>query len=269
MTEETRPSLAPMEAIEFAVAAVFRHVFFGLRLVLAWAVVLLPLAAAAWAAVFRDGVPDWRALPPAGLAALAAFGAGALLAGLSIAVNWNRRILLGETPRRLRWVRLDGPVWRYLAGVLLVLLVLALYAGAAFGAATRLGVALEAQLGPAAKPLGIAVAALIGLSALFTLYRLCGWLAGLAVEDGDFRLRAAWRVTRSYRLAYLGFTFWLLFTLAVVGALGAGAFFAQQAIPEPWVKAVAFIFIGLLAWLSIFFLATVPASHYRQFATPS
>jgi hypothetical protein len=268
-TQTTRRSLAPMEAIEFAIAAAFRHFFFAIGLVLSWLVLLSPLLALAWFLAFRDGTPDWRALPPAAMAGLALLGTGLLLASFSIAVNWHRRVLLGERPRRLQWVRLDGVMWRYLLGFLLVLIVLGLYAGAAFGITALAAPALEAQLGPAAKPLGIAVAVLLGLSALFTFYRLMSWLAAIAVEDHDYSLGTAWRATRGNRIAYLGFTFWLLFTLGIAGAIGAGAFFAQQTLSQPWVKPVAFALIGLVAWLALFFVATVAAGHYRCFSARS
>ena len=195
---------------------------------------------------FRNGEPDFKALDVGSISALAALGAGVLLASFSIAVNWQRRILLGEKPRRLGWVRLDGVVWRYVGGFLLILIVLGLYAGAAFGVTTIAAPALAPQLGPAARPLGIAVAVLVGLSALFTFYRLSSWLAGVAMEDSGYTLSTAWKATRKNRMAYLGFTFWLLFTLAIAGAIGAGAFFAQQMLPQPWVKPLAFALIAIL-----------------------
>ena len=199
MTEPTRRSLAPMEAIEFSIAAAFRHFFFGLRLALAWLVLLSPLVALVWFVVFRNGQPDFKALSGGQIAALAALGAGVLLASFSIAVNWHRRLLLDETPRRLRWVRLDGVVRRYLAGFVLLLLVLALYGGAAYGLAALAPSALAPQLGPAAKPLGIALAVLFGLSALFTFYRLSSWLAGIATGDSDYTLGTAWKATAKNR----------------------------------------------------------------------
>jgi hypothetical protein len=268
MTDTTRRSLAPMEAIEFAIAAVFRHFFFGLRLALCWLVLLLPLMALAWFAAFRNGVPDVRALPPPAMAGLALLATGVLLASFSIAVNWHRRVLLGEKPRGLQWVRLDGVMWRYAGGFLLILIVLGVYAGAAFGVGTLAAPALEPQLGPAAKPLGVALAILLGLSALFTFYRLLSWLAALAVQDRDYTLKTAWRATRKNRVAYLGFTFWLIFTLGIAGAIGAGAFFAQASVPQPWVKPVAFAVIGIIGWMAMFLIATVAAGHYRCFAGP-
>lgn len=266
MSETVRRTLAPMEAIEFAIAAAFRHFFFALRLVVGWAIVLLPLAALAWFVVFRNGMPDWKALSPGAMAALGVLGLGVLLALFSIAVNWRRRILTGEKPRRLGWVRLDGAVWRSIAALALILAVLALYAAAAYGLAVMAPPALEPKLGPAAKPLGIVLAVLFGLSALFTFFRLSSWLAGKAVADPSYTLGTAWKATRRNRFAYLGFTFWLLFTLAIAGGIGAGAFFAQQAMPDPWVKTAAFILMGLVAWLALFFLASIPASHYRAFS---
>ncbi|MCA3572302.1 MAG: hypothetical protein IOC86_00175 [Aestuariivirga sp.] len=269
MTDLPRRRLAPMDAIEFSIAAAFRHFFFGIGLALSWLVLLSPLIVLAWYLAFRNGMPDLKALPPAAMAGLAALGLGVLLATFSIAVNWHRRVLLGETPRRLQWVRLDGVMWRYLFGFLLILLVLGLYAGAAFGITTFAAPALEPQLGPAAKPLGIAIAVLIGLSAMFSFYRLSSWHAALAVGDRDYTLKTAWRATKKNRMAYLGFTFWLLFTLAIAGAIGAGAFFAQQNLPQPWVKPAAFGVMALLAWLAMFLVTSVAAGHYAQFGKKS
>lgn len=268
MTDMPRRSLAPMEAIEFAIAAVFRHFFFGLGLALSWLVLLLPLVALAWFLAFREGMPDLKTLPPAAMAGLALLAAGVLLASFSIAVNWHRRVLLGEKPRGLQWVRLDGVMWRYAGGFLLILIVLGVYASAAFGIGMLAAPALEPQLGPAAKPLGMALAILLGLSALFTFYRLLSWLAALAVQDRDYTLKAAWTATRKNRVAYLGFTFWLIFTLGIAGAIGAGAFFAQASVPQPWVKPVAFAVIAIIGWMAMFLIATVAAGHYRCFAGP-
>lgn len=266
MTDTTRRSLPPMEAIEFSIAAVFRHFFFGIRLALSWLVLLAPLIALAWYAAFRNGPPDFKALTGGQTAALAALGIGVLLASFSIAVNWHRRLLLDEKPRRLCWVRLDGVVWRYLFGFVLLLIVLGIYGGAAFGLSTLAPPALEPKLGPAAKPIGIALAVLFGLSALFTFYRLSSWLAGIAADDRGYTLGTAWKATRKNRIAYLGFTFWLLFTLAIAGGIGAGAFFAQQSLPQPWVKPTAFGVMAVLGWMAMFFVTSVAASHYRAFA---
>lgn len=269
MTDTTRRSLPPMEAIEFSIAAVFRHFFFGIRLALGWLILLLPLLALAWFMAFRNGPPDFKALNGGQIAALAALGVGVLLASFSIAVNWHRRLLLDEKPRRLRWVRLDGVVWRYLFGFVLLLVVLAIYAGAAYGLAVLAPPELEPKLGPAAKPVGMALAVLFGLSALFTFYRLSSWLGGIAAGDSAYTLGTAWKATAKNRLAYLGFTFWLIFTLAIAGAIGAGAFFAQQMLPQPWVKPAAFALMAVLAWMAMFFITSIAASHYRAFADRS
>ena len=90
-------------------------------------------------------------------------------------------------------------------------------------------------------------------------------LAALAAGDRDYTLATAWRRTKANRIAYLAYTFWLLFSLAIIGGLGAGAFFAQQSLPQPWVKPVAFGMIGLLAWLALLLVHSVPAALYRAF----
>ncbi|PZF76232.1 hypothetical protein DK847_13600 [Aestuariivirga litoralis] len=254
-----------MEATEFAIDKAFRHFFFALGLLVGWAILLLPLFALVWYVAFGEAMPDFKALPPAAIGGLVALGLGVLLASFSIETNWNRRILLDERPSLLgRW-RLDGPVWRYAAGVVLMLAVLALYAAAGAAVMVFAVPKLTAQLGAAAQPLGIVVTALIGLSGLFTFYRLMSWLAGLSVGDRDYGLGAAWRTTKGNRLAFLAFTFWIVFSLAMLGALGAGAFFAQQALPQPWVKPSAFGIIGLLTWLALLVVHSVPAALYRSF----
>lgn len=261
-----RHALPPMEAIEFTIEKAFRHFFFALGLLIGWLILLLPLAGLAWYLGFRNGPLDVTQLPPAALAALALLGLGILIASFSIETNWNRRILLGERPSFLgRW-RLDGPVWRYAAGVVLLLLVAAIYAGTGYAVMTAAVSALTPQLGAVARPLGTAVTVLIGLSGLFTLYRMLSWLAAVSVGDDDYSLQVARRATRQNRWAFLGFTFWLLFTLAIIAALGAGAFFAQQALPQPWVKPVAFAVMGVLGWLALLVLHSVPAALYRAFS---
>ena len=189
-------------------------------LAIAWIVLLVPLLAFAWYAAFRNGMPDVKALPPLAMAAFGLLAIGLLLAVFSISVNWNRRILLGERPRRLAWVRLDGAVWRLMLGHVLLIVALGLYAGAAFSAIAFAAPALAGTLGAAAKPIAIVIALLLGLSGLFTLYRLASWLAGISVADTDYTLRTAWRRTAKNRIAYLSFTFWLLFTLAIAGGMG-------------------------------------------------
>ncbi len=266
MTDTTRRSLPPMGAIEFAIAAVFRHFFFGLGLAIAWGLLLLPLIALVWFVALENGAPDLAKLPPAALISIAVLAAALLLASFSVAVNWHRRVLLGERPRGLHWLRLDGPVWRYLLGFVLMAVVLGVYAGAAFGVTTIAAPAMAAQMGPAAKPVAIVIAVLLGLSGLFTFYRLSSWLAALAVADTQYTLRHAWTATRRNRLAYLGFTFWLVFSLAIAGGIGAGAFFAQQMAPEAWMKGVAFSVMGLLGWFSMFLVASIAASHYAHFS---
>ena len=260
-----RRSLPPMAATEFAIDKAFRHCFFALGLVIGWAIVLLPLIALAWVMAFRQGPPDVKALPPASMAALGALALGVLLASFSIGVNWNRRILLGERPTFLgRW-RLDRPVWRYIAGVLLLLVVLAIYGVICAAVMAGAVPALAASLGAAAKPLGIAVTVLVGLSALFTLYRLSSWIPGLATGGDGYTLARAWRATRGNRLSFLALTFWIVFTIAIAGGLGAGAFFAQQSLPQPWVKPLAFAVMGIVGFLAVLMLHSVPAALHRTF----
>jgi hypothetical protein len=265
MSVPERRNLPPMGAIEFAIEKAFRHYGFALSLLIGWVVLLLPLVALAWYVALRDGMPDIGSLSPVALGALGLLGVGVLVASFSIETSWNRRILLEERPRFLQRWRLDGPVWRYAAGVLLMLAVLALYAAA--GAAVMLGAVpqLAAQLGAAARPLGIVVTALIGLSGMFTFYRLMSWPVGLSVGDRDYGIGAVWRTTRSNRFAFLAFTFWLAFTLAIIAAVGTGAFFAQQSLPQPWIKPVAWAAIAILTWLALLILHSVPAAFYRVF----
>jgi len=244
-----RHSLPPMEAVEFAIGKAFRHCLFALGLLIGWAVLLLPITAMAWFVAFRDGPPDFNALPPAALATLGALGIATLLASLSMGVNWNRRILLDERPRlQQRW-RLDRAMWRYAAGVLLLLVVLAVYVAIGFALMTFAVPPLTSSLGAAAKPVGIIVTVLVGLSALFTLYRLMSWLPGLATGEEDRSLGTAWDATKRNRFAFLAFT----------------AFFAQQSLPQPSVKPLAFAFIAAVGWLAVLMVHAVPAALHRAF----
>jgi hypothetical protein len=267
MSKKDIRKLPPMTALEFAIEQTFRNFFYSLRLALGWAMVQAPLFIAAYFLAFRSGMPDFRALPPAAMAVFIAIAVVSLLASFSIAVNWHRRILLNETPRRFGWLRLDGVVWRYIFGFLVVLVVLAIIGGAIFAALTWLPSALEPKLGPASANVAKVVAALLGLIALFTWYRLSTWLPAIATRNKDYGFGTAWRTTRRNSMRYLGFTFWLLFGLAIAAGIGAGAFFGQQALNDPWATVAAFVLIGILAWLALFLVMTIATSHYFHFTS--
>ncbi len=271
MTEEPASAstptgkLPPMTALEFAIASTFRHFFFGLALALIWALLLAPLAVAGYYLALQEGPLDVSAPKPMAIAAAAVIAVALLLAVFSISVNWHRRLVLNERPRRLAWIRLNGVVWRYLFACLFVLGIVVMIAAAAYASATLLPAAVP-QLGAAARPVGIALAVLLGFSALFTWYRLSSWLPAVAVEDRDYTFGKAWKMTRRNRIAYLSYTFWLVFTLAIAAALGAGAFFAQQALNDTYVTAAAFAFLGVVAWLAMFLILTIATSHYYHFS---
>ena len=101
MSNTHSPKLPPMTALEFVIANTFRHFLFGVWLTTLWVILLLPFLAAVYFTAFRSGIPDFKALTPAALAAFAALGVMALLATFSIAVNWHRRVLLNERPHHL------------------------------------------------------------------------------------------------------------------------------------------------------------------------
>ena len=265
MTTTEQRKLPPMTALEFAIEKTFRHFFFGLKLAVMWAILIVPLLVATYFVAFRQGMPTLETLTTAAKAVLGLLAFVVLIATFSAAVNWHRRILLDETPRRFGWVRLDGVVWKYLLGFVVVVIATGILSGIAM-VIVKLGMpAMEPKMGGAAKPVGWLLVTLIGLSALFTWYRLASWLPAIAVGDRDYSLKTAWRTTRSNRIAFLGFTFWLLFSCAVAGAACAGLFFAQKAMPNPWAMGVAFTVMGLLGWLALFMLMTVSTSLYYFF----
>ena len=104
------------------------------------------------------------------------------------------------------------------------------------------------------------------MSALFTWYRLSSWLPAVATGDKEYSAGTAWRATRKNRAAYVFFTFWLLFSCAIAGALGAAAVFGAQNSGVNWATPVAFGFTGLLGWLALFLVCTIATSHYCHFA---
>ena len=266
MSNTHSPKLPPMTALEFAIANTFRYFFFGLRLALLWLIVLLPFIGAAYVFGLRDGPPDFKALPPAAIASFAVLGVMAFLASVSIAVNWHRRLILDEKPKGLAWIRLNGVVWRYLFCFLFIVAVAGAVAAAILAVQTYAVPALEPKLATAAKPVGIGISVLLGLFGLFTWYRLSTLLPAIATGDKDYSFGVAWKTTRNNRARFLGFTFWLLFSLAIAGGIGAGAYFGQQAIDNPYATAAAFAVMGLLVWLALFFTTTIATSHYSHFS---
>lgn len=255
-----------MSALEFAIANVFRHFFFGLRLAVTWAIIASPVAAAVWFSAFHGALPDLAVPSPRAIGGLAVLGTMLLLASFSIAVNWHRRIILNEKPCWLGWVRLNGVVWRYLFCFLFIAAVVGAAAAGVFAVQTYAVPALEPQLAAAAKPVGIGISVLLGLFGLFTWYRLSTLLPAIATGDKDYSIDTAWKATRNNRARFLGFTFWLLFSLAIAGGVGVGAFLAQKALNNPYATAAAFAIMGLLVWLALFFITTIAASHYAHFS---
>ena len=128
------------------------------------------------------------------------------------------------------------------------------------------GPVLSPRLAAAAQPVGIGLSVLLGLFGLFTWYRLSTLLPAVAAGDKDYTLSRAWKSTRNNRMRFLGFSFWLLFSLAIAGAIGAAAFFGQKALNNNYATAVAFSLIGLLVWLSLFLITSISASHYAHFS---
>lgn len=123
--------LPPMSALEFAIEKTFRHFFFGVKLAVMWAILIVPLLVAAYFVAFRAGMPTLETLTPAAKAVLGLLAFVVLIATFSAAVNWHRRILLDDTARRFGWVRLDSVVWKYLLGFVLVAAAVAILAFAA------------------------------------------------------------------------------------------------------------------------------------------
>ncbi len=249
-----------MTALEFAIEHTFRNFFFSLRLVLGWLVVLSPLLIATYVVAFAKGPPDFAHVPSATLGLFIALGIAGFLASLSVCVNWHRRILLKETPKRLGWIRLNGAVWRYLAAFLLIVIIEGAIATVVFAALNYLPPLLLPRLGPAAATIANGLAGLLALVALLVWYRLTTRLPAIATGIRGFK---SWRATGGNFWTFLGFTFWLVFSLAIAGAMGTGAFMGQQMLGNQWVTAAAFVFIGLLAWLSLFLLATVPTCLFH------
>ncbi|MGL6183384.1 MAG: hypothetical protein ACRC2G_14510 [Aestuariivirga sp.] len=263
MPQSESRKLPPMSALEFAIHRSFSNFLFGLRLLLGWLILQLPLLAALHYGVFQGVMPDPSAPTPRLYAAAAALGLFNLIASISFSVNWHRRLLLSESPRGLGWFRLDGVVWRYLFRFVIIGIIVALIAGVATAVMQTL--AAGELLGPAGRSVGIAVAVILGLFALFAWYRLSSALPAVAVDNKEYGLAAAWRATRRNSLRYLGFTFWLIFALAIGNGLSGGAFAAQEALKNPWLTAGAGVLAVFFSLLTIFVTSSIATSHFYFF----
>ena len=265
MAKSSFRKLPPLSAVEFAVEHAFRRYLFGLVLVAGWLVVLLPLAAAVWYLVARDGMPDPKALQPVQVAALAALAVAVVLAALSIGVNWSRRLLRDERPRGLGWFRLDGAVWKSLFATLVLLVVTGLLAGAAAYAALEGPRLLEPHLAAAAPKAATALAGVIGLIALLVFVRLVARRPAIAAGNREFGFGAAWRITRRNSVRYLFFLFWFVFATAIAGGIAGGALYGRQLVPDPWVAAGAIAVTVLVGLWLVLFLMSLPVALYRFF----
>ena len=252
-----------MSALEFSIHRAFTNFLFGLRLLLGWAILQLPLIAALHYGLFKGVMPDPGAPTPQLYAAAAVLGLFNLIASISFSVNWHRRLLLSESPRGLGWFRLDGVVWRYFFRFVIISFVIAIIAGVAMAVMQML--AAGDLLGAAGRPVGIGVAVILGLFALFVWYRLSSALPAVAVDDRDYGLGAAWRATRRNSLRYLGFTFWLIFALTIGNGLSGGAMAAQDALKNPWLTAGAGVLAAFFSLLTIFVTSSIATSHFYFF----
>lgn len=195
-------------------------------------------------------------IPPATLAVLV------FVACLSISLNWYRRVLNAETPRRLLWWRLDSPVWRLLGVVILMAAFVAALGAAGFAVMTQLPPLLTPRLGCAAQGLAIAVYAILGLIGRLAGCRLASKLPAAASGARGY---AALRTTKHNSWRFLAMIFWLVFTLAFAGAIAAGGYFLLPRFDNAWTTGLALVLAAAAAWFALFFLLTVPASLYRYF----
>lgn len=264
METESPRKLPPLSAIEFAIEQTFRNFGFSLLLVLAWVIVLLPLFAAGYALGLQDGLAKPAEMTAASMAAVSLLGLAIALCLLSISVNWHRRILLGETPRRWSWLRLDGPVWRFLGYLLVIAVWLAIIGGLVVLVLTRLTPDSVPQLGPAAKPLSVVLAIVLGLIGLLVADRLSICLAAAAAANRNFGIGQSLRVSRRHTWRLLGMTFWMLFTLGLADTIAAGGYLLHQQFGTAWALGIAGVLAAVVAWFSVFFVLTLPASVYRH-----
>ena len=257
--------LPPMSALEDAISRTFGNTGFALRLTLTWALVLAPFAVAAALFVRAHPELDVKNLPPTVMAGAAVLIAMAVLAILSINVNWHRRLLLNETPRGLAWIRLNGPVWRYLFHLIFIAMVMTALIGLPIAGFIHWKPLLQDRLGPLLPALTIAGGAILAIAAQVCLYRLSFKLPATSIGRRDYGFAKAWRDSRGNTLRFMGFSFWLYFSVAICAAIGAAAFFAQGLIHNPLSPAAAIGLIAILSWLYVFLLFTIAASLYSFF----
>lgn len=258
--------LPPMGAIEFAVEHAFRRFFFGIRLLLLWMIVLVPYVAGAYILLFKETPPDPENLTAEQIWALAVFAVFVLLASISIAVNWHRRILDGTSPQSFGWIRLNGVVWRYLGRLVLILVFVGIIGALGFVIFTRVPAVLVAEIGPAGDLVAKAAAIIVWIITWFVWLRLMSALPAVSTGNAGYGLPAAWKITRKNTMRYLAFTFWMVFVLDLAGAIGAGLNFLVKAMPgNQLVEIAAFAASGIISLWSFFFLLTIPAAHYRFF----
>src|SRR4051812_46214338 len=100
--------LPPLSAFRHALASVRDNTGMAFRLAWPWYAIVIPLTLL----LYLISSDLWATL----LAALIA-----LLSSSSIAVNWNRYILLDEVPQGRDLVRLDALVFNYLGNMILIM----------------------------------------------------------------------------------------------------------------------------------------------------
>jgi hypothetical protein len=211
--------LPVIDAIKHSIRSTINNFPFAFHVSWPWMAVLLPLNIIAslygLTHEFNPEKPDMAELATAGpfliLMVLVSF-----ISYSAIAVSWHRYILLDEVPQGWARLRLDGPMWRYLGNIILIVLAMALIAVPVVIAVGVLGAILVAGMGSS----GIAVAAALGIAAYAFIavagYRFSIKLPAVALNERQFTLADAWNCSRG--------NFWQLLGLGLIYLVIAVAF---------------------------------------------
>ena len=195
---------------------------------------LIPSDPAAYA---RFDATDWMLVSVIGLVNKLAF----LPMLSSIAVNWHRLLLRGEQPGPTAFMRLDAPVWAYVALAAMIAVAQVLFSlPQSFATINILGT----RTPTAAASLLLIATNLVFLAALMFMARYSVALPAKALEVPGIGFSEAFAATRrnTWRLS-LGFTLCFL-PLIVFGVLAVTVWPGQAAVLGTGQIAIAFRVVG-------------------------
>ena len=248
-------------AFGHAFKSTFRNLGFAFYASWPWMLAILPFNIAGNAYVVLNRLDFQQQSAPSIVVVHSLIGLLTMIAFASIAVNWHRHVLLGETAVGWQRLRLDGLVGRYVGNVFLLFLI---FIGCEIGVGIILGLII--LVFHAAASVVLVLAAVAGFLALISYsYRLGCKFPGIAIGQKDLtfhdvRVRTEGNFWRFVGLGVLNYLFIIGLSLVMLLA----TVLVAKSTSEVWLSVTVAIQF-FVYWIITIFNVTMLTSLYGFF----